>query len=197
MGPTGAERFIMYQTIDFSIRGMAPLLVHNGQLADPLNPIAIRMREISGKRKKTDTDHIELGRLEFLGGLYLDDGKPCIPGINIEAMLTDAGRKLRMGDAIKAGVISDGNWPIIYDGPKNPDKMWEAGKFHDRRGVKLNGKVTVIRTRPIFHSWALDFSVSFLPDVINKKQVVDLVSLAGQRVGLGDFVPRYGRFEMN
>jgi hypothetical protein len=187
----------MYQTIDFSIRGMAPLLVHNGQLADPLNPIAIRMREISGKRKKTDTDHIELGRLEFLGGLYLDDGKPCIPGINIEAMLTDAGRKLRMGDAIKAGVISDGNWPIIFDGPKDPDKMWEAGKFHDRRGVKLNGKVTVIRTRPIFNSWALKFSVSFLPDVINKKQVVDLVSLAGQRVGLGDFVPRYGRFEMN
>ena len=197
MGPSGAERFTVYETIEFDIRGLAPLMVHNGQLADPLNQFAKAMREVSSKRKKTDADHMELAKLEFLGGLYLDEKRhPCIPGQNIEAMLTDAGRKKRMGDAIKAGVISDGNWPILYEGPKDPVKMWDSGKFHDRRGAKLNGKATVIRTRPIFRSWSMKFAVSFLPTVINKKDLVDLVKVAGQMVGLGDFVPRFGRFEV-
>lgn len=187
----------MYEHLDFTIRGIAPLICHNGQLADPLNPIAVKMKEVSGKRKKTDADHIELGRLEFLGGLYIgDDGAPCIPGINIEAMLIDAAKKTKMGNQAKAGIISDGNWPIVYEGPKNPDKMWDSGKFSDRRGVKLGGTTTVIRTRPIFRNWSLKFTVSYLPSLLNKKQIADFVGTAGQIIGLGDFVPKFGRFEI-
>lgn len=187
----------MYEHLEFTITGIAPLLSHNGQLADPLNPFAIKMKEISGKRKKTEADHMELSRLEFLGGLYLDeDGHPCIPGINIEAMLIDAAKKKRMGEAAKAGLISDGNWPIVYDGPKDPDKMWDSGKFKDRRGCKLNGKVTVIRTRPIFRQWSLTFTVSYLPNILDKKDIVEFVNTAGQIIGLGDYLPRFGRFEV-
>lgn len=186
----------MYEHVEFTIRGVAPLLCHNGQLADPLNPFAIALKEVTGKRKKTEADHIEMGRLEFLGGLYVDEkGAPCIPGLNIEAMLIDAAKKSKMGPAAKAGIISDGNWPITYEGPKSPEKMWASGNFKDRRGVGVQGS-TVIRTRPIFRNWSLTFTVSFLPALLNKKDITDFLATAGQIIGLGDFVPRFGRFEV-
>jgi hypothetical protein len=53
-----------YQTLRFKLISVAPLLCHNGQLADPLNDIARQMKKISSKREKTDTDLEELARLE-------------------------------------------------------------------------------------------------------------------------------------
>ena len=37
----------------FKIEGISPLLMHNEQLADPLNAFAQQVAEISSKRKKT------------------------------------------------------------------------------------------------------------------------------------------------
>jgi hypothetical protein len=48
------------------------------------------MKRVSGKRAKTDADFEELARLEFLGGLYLHNGEPCLPGEVIEAALVEA-----------------------------------------------------------------------------------------------------------
>ena len=52
-----------------TIRGIAPLLMHNGQLANPLNPLAKEMKKVTSVRTKTDEHHLELQRLEFLAGL--------------------------------------------------------------------------------------------------------------------------------
>lgn len=55
-----------------TLTGVTPLLVHNARLADPLDPIVRQTKPISGKRSKTEEDHLELARLEFIGGLYYD-----------------------------------------------------------------------------------------------------------------------------
>lgn len=81
--------------------------MHSGRLADPLNPIAKAVKKVSSKRMKTDADFAELARLEFLGGLYLHRGEPCIPGEVLEAALIEAARKMRRGQQAKAGVICD------------------------------------------------------------------------------------------
>ena len=60
-----------YHSLTFRIIGASPLLHHNGQLADPLNPHAKAMARVSSKRKKTEADHAELSDLEFMGSLYL------------------------------------------------------------------------------------------------------------------------------
>jgi len=48
------------------------LIMHNGQTADPLNPFSKAMKEISSKRKKTDTDYEAMANIEYRAGLYLN-----------------------------------------------------------------------------------------------------------------------------
>lgn len=187
----------MYKPIEFEISGVAPLLVHNGHLANPTAPIVRAIKEISSKRNKTDEDLMELARLEFHGGFYLDEnGQPIIPGEMIEAMLVEAAKKNRLGKAFKAGIISDGNWPIIYDGPKDVDAMWADGSFAFQKMVVVS-RAKILRTRPIFNTWSLKFTVHFLPDVVNESQVRQAMEIAGQIIGLGTWRPRYGRFTVN
>lgn len=187
----------MYKTINFHLQGIAPLLLHNGHLADPLNEWAKAMKEVSSKRKKTDDDHAELGRLEWHGGLYLnEDQQPIVPGENIEAMLIEAGRKQKLGKQFQAGVLSDGQWLIKHDGPKKIDALWADKRFRDRRRAKVNGGSSVMRTRPMFRSWAIDLVVQFLPELLNQSQVVEAMNTAGRIIGLGDYHPKFGRFEV-
>lgn len=184
----------MHKMIDCRIRGIAPMMQHNGQLADPLNEYAKAMRVISGKRKKTDADHMALADLEWEGSLYLDDkSRVIVPGENIEAMMIDAGKKLRLGEACKAGILCDGEWLLEHDGPKDLAKLKADPRFRDRRAVRVQQN-KVMRTRPIFVSWALDFRIHYLPDLLNESQVIDMLSIAGRIVGLGEYLPKYGRF---
>ncbi len=67
----------------FRIVGVSPLLMKNGQTADPLNVYAKAVAEISKKRNKTEADHLELSRREFFGALYIDQNGPFIPAVNI------------------------------------------------------------------------------------------------------------------
>ena len=186
-----------YQEIDFHIRGVAPLFLHNRRLANPRDPIVKQMKKIFDKqaKKRTDEDLIELSRLEFMGGLYLDeDNRVVMPGENIEGMLLVAAKRERKGDAAKAGIISDGFWRLIYQGPTDPDKLWSDGRFSDTRGACPSGTTTVQRTRPIFPEWELKFKVHHLTELVDKSRVVDWMELAGRLIGLGDYRPRHGRF---
>ena len=186
-----------YQTMKVRIVGVAPLLMHNSQLADPMNKFTRAIKEITAKgRKKTDSDLEQLAHLEFIGGLYLDEkGHPAVPGECIEGMIRDGARKGRKGKDAQCGIISDGIWPLIYDGPKDAEKLWLDERFRDYRGVRVNNS-RVMRMRPKFMEWALEFGVSFQEEVLNladlKKWLID----AGQFVGFVDGRPRFGRFEV-
>lgn len=185
----------MYEKIKVEVRGVVPVLLHNGQLADPLNEFSRALKAVSGKKDKTDADHEEMSRLEWFGSLYTDEGKIILPGENIEAAIIKAAQKLRLGDKAKTGVICDDTPVMIYDGPKDPEKLWKDRAFRDRRAVVIK-KNRVMRTRPIFHDWKLSFTVSFLPSVINKDKLIEILRICGQLVGFGDFRPRFGRFEV-
>ena len=88
----------MYETLEVHIQGVVPLILHNGQLVNPLNPISKEMKKISSKRAKTESDYEELARLEFMGSLYLNEKKePVIPGECIEATLINAAKKSKKG----------------------------------------------------------------------------------------------------
>jgi len=86
-----------YKTLRFRITGASPLLMHNGLLADPLNPHAKALAQISARRRKTEADHVRLAELEFLGSLYLSGGMPCLPAEMIEAALVRAAAQERRG----------------------------------------------------------------------------------------------------
>jgi hypothetical protein len=182
-----------YERLKFHLAGVSALLMHNGRLADPLEPIARQMRQVSAKRKKTEADHEELGRLEFLGGLYLDDGEPCIPGELIEAAFVNAAKKMRRGAEAKIGIIADANFKLIYDGPRDPQKLWADKRFRFRCGVRIKNS-RIIRTRPIFRDWACEIFVDFQPNQLNRADVDEMAKTAGAIVGIGDGRPKFGRF---
>lgn len=185
-----------YEHIEVRVRGVAPLLLHNAQLADPLNPLTRAIKAITGKRKKTDADLEELARLEFHGGLYLDaKGRPAVPGECIEGCIRDGAKKTRKGKDVQCGVLSDGVWPLEYDGPKDPEKLWLVAAFRDYRGCKVNNGI-VMRMRPKFPSWALTFRVAYHPEVVSRTSLDEWIVTAGQFVGVGDYRPKFGRFEV-
>ena len=109
-----------YQSLRFMITSVSPLLHHNGQLADPLNPHSKAIARVSSKRKKTEADHGELAELEYLGSLYLSGGVPCIPAEAMEAALVRAASLKRRGPKAKAGLVVRDDLSLVYDGPRDP-----------------------------------------------------------------------------
>lgn len=183
------------KTLDITITGIVPLIVHNAQLADPLNYWTKQIAEISKKRGKTEEDHQEMARREFMGGLYLTkDGKPKILAQALERMIREAAKAFKKGKDIQKGLWIGEDPEIIYTGPKDPDKMWQQrDKFSRRDPVKV-GQSMVIRTRATWSEWSLKFQVGFDPEVLNEDDVINYIDRAGKYVGLGDYRPRYGRF---
>ena len=75
-----------------TITGTAPLLMHNGRLANPLDPSTQALKSLTSKRKKTDDDLFDIARAEFLGGLYIDpDVGPYVPGENVSTNVPSTG----------------------------------------------------------------------------------------------------------
>ena len=183
----------MFEKYACKITGVSPLILHNGQLANPLNYYAKEMKKISGKKNKTDADMEELARYEWHGSLYLSDGKVCIPGEMIEAHLIEAAKKQRKGQQTKAGLFCDGMFQLDYDGPSDLDALWQDESFRLTAGVKIQ-RNRVMRTRPIFPKWTLAVEVLYNPSQLNLDEIGEFFRIGGELIGLGDWRPRFGRY---
>ena len=184
-----------YKTLNFRITGASPLLQHNGRLANPTTRFAKDIKKISGKRNKTDADYEELARLEWFGSLYLDDGAPCITGEAIEACIIRGAVTKKKGKLAKAGAFCLKNSRLEYDGPRDPMELWEREEFRFMACVKV-GSSRVVRTRHIFPEWAAEVEVQYNPAHLNADEVREFLTVAGELEGIGDWRPRFGRFEV-
>jgi hypothetical protein len=57
------------------------------------------------------------------------------------------------------------------------------------------GTARVIRTRPIFPRWQVTVSGSLDTEQVDPDAFENIVDTAGRYIGLGDWRPRFGRFE--
>lgn len=186
----------MLQTIKARINGITPLLMHSARGSDPLDRDTQEMKKITGKRKKTEEDQIAISEMEFKIGIYVNErGVPVLPGENIEGALIDGAKKNKLGKTFKAAVICDGSWPVLYDGPKSADGLWKDKRFVDRRRAGIMGSA-IMRTRPIFRQWAVDFELCFDDQQVSLDEVRQAMVVAGRQCGVGDFRPKFGRFEV-
>lgn len=185
----------MLETIKVRITGTRPLLMHSDKFADPLNPLTKAHKVLTAKRKKTDDDHEAIAKSEWLGGLYIDESGPYLPGVNIEAAMIGGARLSRLGKQLERSVeILDDKCHLQYEGPRKPEKLWEGG-FYDARSVKV-GKARIIRYRPMFTKWSAECQVAFDPESIDRAQVVQCLEDGGQYCGVGDYRPKFGRFSV-
>lgn len=184
--------------MEFKIKlvGTETLLMHNVQLADPLNPFTKRLAEVTGKRKKTEEDHVEIARREWAGGLYFDpEIGPYIPGQNVERALLDSARMNRLGKSIERGVfITTNQIPLIYPGPRNVEQLMNDASFRHSASVKV-GMSRTMRCRPMFREWALETEGYLDEEQLDLAELRQIAVRAGKLIGLGDWRPRFGRFE--
>lgn len=187
----------MVMNVNVRLDGNGPMLTHNERLASKLDPIARDMAAIASKRKKTDDDLTELAHLELLGGVYLtDDGRVGFPSWNVFKSLQEGARLNKLGKAVERGLFpADADIvPLKHDGPDTPEAMWTAGCF-DQRSVKV-GTSKVTRTRPRYTNWSLDVRFVLDTEILRFDELEMIARNAGTMVGVGDYRPRFGRYDV-
>jgi hypothetical protein len=181
----------------------SPLLMHNERLADPIDPYTRWLGELTGKRKKTERDHEEIGRREFLGAGYwaVDTGPtgkhadPFIPTWNMIRCLQAAASRHKLGKHVVRGLVPvNEQASFAYDGPRDAAELWKSGLFHSRKGVGVGSK-RVIRTRPCFTDWTAEAELELDLTILDPDTVNLIAYEAGLYEGLGDNRPRFGRFK--
>lgn len=183
--------------IEFKIRltGTGALLMHNGQLSDPLTSASKALKAVTSKRVKTDEDYEEVSRVEHLGSLYLDpDIGPYLPGDNVWRSLYDSAKKSKQGPAVKEGVLITSTVnPLSYPGPRTAEGLWADKSFVFRTSAK-NQANRIVRTRPIFQQWSAEADGILDEGSLNLADLRAIAVRAGQLCGMGDWRPRFGRY---
>lgn len=185
------------ELLNLTITGTAPLMMHSDKLANPLNPATRAHKELTSKRKKTDEDHLAIARSEFLAGAYWDEASGFyIPGQNLDATFWAGAKLQKMGVHWKRGalVLTD-KAALQFDGPATPEELWSDTRFVDCRGVKV-GTAKLMRYRPIFRDWSAEVQVAVNTDVINLEEAKKAISDGGALIGVCEYRPRFGRFEV-
>lgn len=178
------------------LKGTSPLLMHNPRMIDPEFQINREIKLLTSKRKKTDDDLKMIEKLEWHGGLYEDNGVIVQPTSKVRKCLINTARQSKLGKAVERA-LSFGtlNVPLIYDGPKKIEDIFNDSQFHSRLSVGINGK-RVMRVRPQFRSWAMELEGIFVEDAgLNFDELENICHMAGIIEGIGDNrINGYGRF---
>lgn len=145
--------------------------------------------------KKATTEYEK----EALKKLYVDaEGNTYQPSVHIEKAIIDAGKKLKMKGSGKAtyskifgSMVSVEPYEVIHQNQKY--------KIHKELVVIPSTKGRVMRYRPMFENWKLNFSVLF-EDEIEPSTIKEALEIAGKYTGLGDWRPekkgKFGKFQV-
>jgi|SRR5262245_37782628 len=183
--------------------GPSTLITHNERLADPLDEFVKEIGGLSKKRNKTEADQLEIGRLEFYGGLYTSpqisspadvNGQAIVvPAWNILRCLQAGATRQKRGKDVLRGVYPLAEHAVLeFDGPADIVDRWLLG-YWLRKTVGVQRSRTV-RTRPIFTSWRFELPVEVDPIVFDIHTIKVAWKDAGTYEGMAEMRPVFGRF---
>ena len=178
----------MSKTIRVRLNGRSPLVMHNNRCVNPRDPLKKAISAITAKgKRKTEADLDELERLEFVAGLYYDEQMgPYIPSQNIRKMLIEGARKVKLGKQFESGVFITDDVPVQYDGPRDFEDMWKLRDKFAWTTVVGNQKASILRTRPRFKQWSVEFSVILEESLVSVDDLKTALKHAEIAVGLCD-----------
>lgn len=184
-------------TIDVEIEGVAPLLHHN------FGALTQAALEQPAKKRTGAPDY----STEWKDTCYTDgNGNLVQPGIHLEMCMVKAATSFRIPGA-RGRTYKDLFSSSIFVRPdmlphgiKVPEKP-KVNKTDDPVYIDLRPVVVqrarVLRSRLAFApGWKLKFQIDVQDDNIQLDVVQEVLTLAGQTVGIGDYRPRYGRFRI-
>ena len=182
--------------------GTSPLCMHNGQLANPFNPYAQQIQALNKEKKRKGQDPLgvmrEMADVEWEGGLYYDPAVgPYLPEAMVRACIQEGAKLTRGGRTVTRSVlVRPTKIPLLYAGPRTVDLLKPLPAFRDQRMVRVQTS-GVLRTRPIFHEWSIEFDVHYNPEGIDAMDLAKYLLDAGQFEGLAEGRGKlgFGRFE--
>lgn len=182
--------------ITLQLTGDRPMLMHNGRLANPLDPYTQQLKAITGKRKKTDEDLIQMMRIEARGAAYeTTDGLLGLPTENVWRSVYDAAKGFKRGEDIKRALSAPlETEPLLVDGATVAVDVYLSDPAHiDYRPVAIMKRRTM-RARPVVRSWVSVHHFELLDDVIDARDLAPILERAGRLTGVGDWRPTFGTF---
>ena len=187
--------------------GTVPIMLHNNQTVNPLNRYAHAMKTLTGKRKKTEADYLDIARVEWEAGLYIHDGIIAIPGRCVDATFKNGAKRLKEGKRwLQGAMVMESYCPLEYKGKKikftengiipNPG-LDEFFKLYSTVDIMKVGQNSIVRTRPIFQDWSLECTVAYDENIFDMNTIKDILTSAGRYIGLCEGRPRNGKFEIS
>jgi len=185
------------EAIKIRVTGTSPLMMHSDRLANPLAAETKAHKELTGKRKKTEDDHLAIARSEFIAGCYWNEQDGFyLPGQNLDATFLAGAKLQKLGTHWKRGaLVMEDRIKLLHDGPMTPGDLWEAPEHVDCRGVRV-GAAKLMRYRPVFREWAAVLTVAVNTEVLDVKEAKKAIEDGGALIGTCEYRPRFGRFEV-
>ena len=169
----------MGQIIHVSIKGISPLLQH--RYAD--EPVDLPTKRVSGKRDFS---------AESGNALYqTPEGVIYQPSSHLERAMMKSAAKFQIGGRGKKTYKDLFQCAVIV----SPDIITHKIQNYvvDRRPVIIQ-RARVMRERPRFDEWGLDFQIEIFDDQVKPEVVNEVLVDCGKYVGIGDYRPKFGRF---
>lgn len=184
-------------TVSVTVEGVAPLMQHRFPMPE------LEALSKGGHKSTGSVDYTQEWREYF----YSDgDGQIYQPASHFEGALVKAAVSFKIAgkrgktykDLFKAAVFISPD-QIPHDGFTIPEELdTDADKplYLDARPVVVQ-RARVVRIRPTFApGWKLEFEIEVLDDEIQPGLLQDVLTMAGKTVGIGDYRPRFGRFNV-
>ena len=170
----------MSYQVEVKIEGVSPLLQHRYEMEE---------KEKKSTRKVGSVDYSK----EVERAIYRDEsGNIYQPASHIEGCLMKAAVNFQIAGKGKK-TYKDLTKMVIVDPFAIPHLQ---PKFViDKRPVVIN-RARIIRCRPRFDKWSLEFSMMITEDQLPIEVLEEILEYAGRYIGIGDYRPRFGRFRI-
>lgn len=182
--------------VQVELTGRSGLVMHNGRLADSLDPIARELSALTDKHGRTDAEEEQVAEVEWRGSLYWDpETGAYIPTANIVRSFRDAATAWKLGEAVYRSLspLSE-QVSLQHDGPKSINALAAKPEYRWRTTVKI-GRNRTARTRPIFRRWSATAQFELDETELSVDDLLRIVERAGRLHGIGDARKLgYGRF---
>ena len=182
--------------VNVKVKGVAPLLQHRFPMPE-LETMSKGGHKVTGAKDYTQ---------EWRDYLYVNaSGEVFQPAAHFEGAMVKSAVNFKITgrrgktykDLFRAAVFVTPD-EILHgiQEPKELDTDADKPLYLDMRPVIVN-RARVVRLRPAFKpGWELEFTIEVIDDQISPELVQDVLILAGKTVGIGDYRPRFGRFNV-
>ena len=186
------------------IRGFEPgIIMHSSRGLDTRLPENLEKKEITSKKgsNRTEADDARLRELEVRLSLWLNEkSEATIPTAAFRSCIEKAARKKKQGPQVREGLVVARTLSFDYDRENMGVTVEELASTAQFTVPVVVGRSRLLRTRALFPTWEASFEIDTDEELVDRKQLESWISVAGRRVGLGDWRPdksgSYGRFEL-